>query len=58
MITQLLSGAFAGRGGNRALCRALGVTKLTLHHWRKGKHEPTYEHRQALIAIWRAEVGE
>jgi|GEM_PF-6525374 len=58
MIDQLLSGAFAGRGGNRALCRALGVTKLTLYHWRSGKTEPTYENRQALIALWRAEVGE
>ena len=58
MIDQLLSGAFAGRGGNRALCRALGVTKLTLHHWRKGKHEPTYDNRQALIALWREQEGD
>lgn len=57
MISELLSGAFAGRGGRRALCHTLGITVLTLHHWRKGKHEPTYDNRQALIALWRAEVG-
>lgn len=57
MIAQLLSGAYAGRGGRRALCRALGVTVLTLHNWRRGKHQPTYEHRQALIVLWREHCG-
>ena len=58
MLDALRSGPFAGRGGSRAMARALGVTKLTLYHWRSGKTEPTYENRQALIALWRAEVGE
>mgnify|MGYP000848491100 FL=1 len=57
MIHNLLTGAYAGKGGNRALARALGVTKLTLYHWKSGKRQPTYDNRQALIALWRQHCG-
>jgi len=58
MLDALRSGPFAGRGGSRAMARALGVTKLTLHHWRNGKTQPTYDNRQALIALWREQEGD
>jgi len=58
MLDALRSGPFAGRGGSRAMARALGVTKLTLHHWRNGKTQPTYDNRQKIIALYRAEVGD
>jgi len=56
-LSDLLSGPFEGRGGNRALCGALGIHPVTLKFWKSGRASPTYDHRQALERVWREKCG-
>jgi hypothetical protein len=55
-LADLRAGHYAGRGGFLALARDLGVAPLTVKNWRKGTL-PSYEHRQALAALWQQHEG-
>jgi hypothetical protein len=57
MLKDMRRGTFAGRGGARALAQALNVHPQTIKAWRAGTL-PTWEHRQAIRELWRAEGGE
>lgn len=56
MLRDLRFGPYRGRGGATALAVALGVHMQSLKLWRSGAREPTYEHRQAIAALWQKEL--
>lgn len=51
MLADLRAGHYAGRGGFSALASDLGVTPLSVKHWRAGTL-PSYENRQRVQALW------